>query len=94
MRPQTVGRASDQERDRQHHHLCGDDAGRHHGRRLLGIGGGQLLSHQRQQRRIGEMEQHDAQAEDDQRPRLEQDAVAGGTGPGASGSPSRSLARS
>ena len=89
LRPQAVGGASDQERDRQHHRLRGDDAGRHHGRRLFGIGGGELLSHQRQQRRIGEMKQHDAQAEDDQRPGLEQDAVAGGTGAAAAASCSR-----
>ena len=50
----------------------------------FGIGGCQLLSHQWQQGCIGEMEQHDAQTEDDQRARLEQDVVASGTegGPG------------
>jgi hypothetical protein len=50
--PARIGSASDQQSDRQHHQLCGDDAGRHHGGRLLRIGGGQLLSHQRQQRAI------------------------------------------
>jgi hypothetical protein len=43
-------------------------------------GGGELLSHQRQQCCIGKVEQHHAQAEDDQRPGFEQDA--GGTGRG------------
>ena len=80
----SVGSASYQQSDRQHHQLGGDNAGRHHGRCFFGIGGCQLLSHQWQHRCIGEMEQHDAQTEDDQRARLEQDTVAGdpGRGPG------------
>jgi hypothetical protein len=56
--------------------------GRHHGRRLVGKCGGELLSHQRQQRGIGKMEQHDAKAEDDQRPGFEHDPVAGRPGCG------------
>jgi hypothetical protein len=77
-----ISNAPDQQRDRQHHQLRGDDACRHHGRRFFGIGGCQLLSHQWQQRCIGEMEQHDAQTKNDQPAGLEQDAIAGGTGGG------------
>jgi hypothetical protein len=39
--------------------------------------GGQLFAHQREQRRIDEMKQHDAQTEDNQRPGFVQDTVAG-----------------
>ena len=40
--------------------------------------GGELLADQRQQRRVGEMKQHHAEAENHQRPRGEQDAEPGG----------------
>ena len=58
LSPPAVRVPSDHQRDRQHDHLRGDDAGRHHRRRPLLMRKCQLLPDQRQQRRIGEVEQH------------------------------------
>src|SRR5205807_21764 len=53
-----VGLVADHERYRQHNHLRGDDARRHHGRRERRMLRGERLADQRQERRVGEMEQH------------------------------------
>jgi hypothetical protein len=47
LAPPGVGGASDEQRDRQHDHLRGDDAGRHHRRRPFLVGERQLLPDQR-----------------------------------------------
>jgi DSBA-like thioredoxin domain len=53
-----VGFVADQERYRQHNHLRGDDARRHHGRRERWMLKGELLADERQEGCVGEMEQH------------------------------------
>ncbi len=58
FRPQLLAMRSDQQGDRQHYRLRRDNARRHHGGRLFGKLGRQFLTDQRQQRRIGEVEEH------------------------------------
>jgi hypothetical protein len=77
LAPHGVCVAADKNRDRQHHALDGDHAERHHRRRLLRELKRQLLPDQRQQRRVGEVEQHGAEGENHERWRLEQDPVSG-----------------
>ena len=60
LAPPAVGGTPDEKRDRQHNHLCGDNAGRHHRRRPFLVRECQLLPDQRQERRVGEMKQHRA----------------------------------
>ena len=72
-----VGVAADEDRDRQHHALRRDHAERHHRRRLLRELKRKLLADQRQERRVGEVEQHGAEGENHQRTRLEQDPISG-----------------
>ncbi len=76
--PPGVRSAPDENRDRQHDALRGDDAERHHRGRFFRKLEGELLPDQRQKRRIGEMEEERAERENDQRPGAEQDAIAGG----------------
>ncbi len=77
LAPDTIGVAADEERDRQHDELRGDDAGRHHRRCRGGMRGGELLAHERQQRRVGEVKKQSTAAEDQQWPALQQRAPCG-----------------
>ena len=73
-----VGVPPDQQRYRQHDHLRGDDAGRHHRRRPRLVRERELLADEREQRRVGEMEQHRAAGIKQQRPAGQQHFETGG----------------